>query len=142
MLFCRSNLPANGDVWPTAIYWCMVEIGTPSLSYPVAIDSGSGDLDISGAGCDGCVTTPPNRAYDHKASMTASPAFPFKFSNTYQTCDLKNPTAPCTISGGLYKDEVSLAGYGPVYVVLGSIEEQTKNFDQVRCYTSPHVFGG
>ena len=56
-----SSIPANGDVWPTAIYWCFAEIGTPPVSFPVAIDSGSGDLDISAKGCDGCVTTPPNQ---------------------------------------------------------------------------------
>jgi hypothetical protein len=58
-----STIPADGSVWPTAIYWCFAEIGTPPVSFPVAIDSGSGDLDISGKGCDGCVTTPPNQLY-------------------------------------------------------------------------------
>jgi hypothetical protein len=76
--------------------------------------------------------TPPNRAYDHTASSTAIPALPFAFSNSYQTCDLKDPTAPCTISGKLYKDQVSLAGLGPVEVTLGSIEKQTPNFDQFK----------
>ena len=56
-----STIPADGSVWPTAIYWCFAEIGTPPVSFPVAIDSGSGDLDISGKGCEGCVTTPPNQ---------------------------------------------------------------------------------
>jgi hypothetical protein len=60
-------------------------------------------------------------------------AFPFgTFSNTYQTCDLKDPTAPCTISGRLYHDKVSLAGLGPVDVKLGSIHKQTSNFDQFK----------
>ena len=101
-----SSIPAGGAVWPTAIYWCNVEVGTPPHSYPVAIDSGSGDLDIGGAGCKGCVTTPPNLPYDHTKSSTAKPALPYKFSNSYQTCDLKDPTAPCTITGNLYKDQV------------------------------------
>jgi len=102
------------------------------VSFPVAIDSGSGDLDISGKGCDGCVTNPPNKAYDPKASSTSKPAFPFKFSNSYQTCDLKDPTAVCTITGSMYTDDVSLAGIGPVSVHLGSIEKQTSNFDQFK----------
>ena len=38
----------------------------------------------------------------------------------------------CTISGKLYKDQVSLAGLGPVEVTLGSIEKQTTNFDQFK----------
>ena len=102
------------------------------MSFPVAIDSGSGDLDISGAGCDGCVTTPPNKAYSADASSTSSATFPFKFSNSYQTCDLKDPTAPCTISGKLFEDQASLAGAGPVSVKFGSITEQTTNFDQFK----------
>ena len=52
-----SSIPAGGDVWPTAIYYATVQIGTPPQDFPVAIDSGSGDLDVSGKGCIGCVTT-------------------------------------------------------------------------------------
>jgi len=57
---------------------------------------------------------------------------PFQFSNSYQTCDLSDPTAVCTITGKLYTDEVSLAGYGPVSMGLGSISKQTSNFDQFK----------
>lgn len=127
-----SSIPADGSVWPTAIYWSYVQVGTPPKDFPAAIDSGSGDLDISGKDCDGCVTTPPNNAYDHTASSTATGVFPYSFSNTYQTCDLSDPTAPCTISGKLYSDKVSLAGFGPVDVTVGSIEKQTSNFDQFK----------
>ena len=49
-----SSIPAGGSVWPTAIYWTTVQVGTPPKDFPVAIDSGSGDLDISGKGCSGC----------------------------------------------------------------------------------------
>ena len=127
-----SSIPAGGAVWPTAIYFTEVQVGTPPKTFPVAIDSGSGDLDISGKGCVGCPTAKPNNQYDHADSSTSKAAFPFIFSNTYQTCDLKDPTAPCTISGSLYKDQVSLAGIGPVEVTLGSINKQTTNFDQFK----------
>ena len=60
-----SSIPAGGAVWPTAIFWAMVQVGTPPQDFPAAIDSGSGDLDIGAVGCGGCVTTPPNRGYDH-----------------------------------------------------------------------------
>ena len=36
------------------------------------------------------------------------------------------------LPGKLYSDQVSLAGYGPVEVVLGSVEKQTSNFDQFK----------
>lgn len=125
-----SSLPAGGAVWPTAIYWAMLQVGTPPRSFPAAIDSGSGDLDIAALGCDGCVTAPPNNQYDHAASSTSKPAFPFVFHNTYETCDLKHPTKPCSIGGKLYTDVVSMGGLGPVPVKLGAIESQDTNFDQ------------
>ena len=125
-----SSIPANGAVWPTAIFWSTVQIGTPPVDFPVAIDSGSGDLDVAGNGCVGCVTTAPNAAYDSATSSTSKKALPYRFSNTYQTCDLADPTAPCSISGKLFSDQVSLAGLGPVTVTLGSIEKQDANFDQ------------
>ena len=110
----------------------MLQVGTPPQNFPAAIDSGSGDLDIAGKGCVGCVTTPPNNGYDPTISSTSSAAFPYKFSNTYETCDLKHPTKPCTIAGKLYHDQVSFAGLGPVQVKLGSIQEQDTNFDQFK----------
>jgi len=110
----------------------MVQVGTPPQDFPVAIDSGSGDLDIAGKGCVGCVTTPPNHGYDPDASTTSTLSAPYTFSNTYETCDLKHPTAPCTITGKVYQDKVSLAGLGPVDVKLGSILKQTDNFDQFK----------
>jgi len=127
-----TSIPAGGAVWPTAIYWSLVQVGTPPIDVPAAIDSGSGDLDVGAKGCVGCVTTPPNNPYDPAASSTSAAAAPYKFSNTYETCDLKNPTAPCTISGSLYHDQVSLAGLGPVSVRFGAIEKQTDNFDQFK----------
>ena len=30
-----SSIPAGGDVWPTAIYWTTVQIGTPPVDFPV-----------------------------------------------------------------------------------------------------------
>ncbi|KAJ8612923.1 hypothetical protein CTAYLR_006201 [Chrysophaeum taylorii] len=120
-------IPANGSVWPTAIYWCLVQVGTPPVDFPVAIDSGSGDLDIAGIDCDGCVASSP--AYDPSASSTSKSTFPYVFSNTYETCDLTDPTASCTIAGRVYRDTVSLAGY-EAEVSFGSIKTQTSNFDQ------------
>lgn len=38
--------PVGGDIWPVAIYWCFVGLGTPAVQFPVAIDSGSYTLDI------------------------------------------------------------------------------------------------
>ena len=136
-----SSIPAGGSIWPTGVYWAMLQVGTPPQNFPAAIDSGSGDLDIAGKGCVGCVTTPPNNRYDPSISSTSStPALPpFSFSNTYETCDLKHPTKPCTIAGKLYHDQVSFAGLGPVQVKLGSIQQQVRSHSRAcirrRCCT-------
>ncbi|CAE8598500.1 unnamed protein product [Polarella glacialis] len=127
-----SSIDAGGSVWPTAIYWTLVQIGTPPQDFPVAIDSGSGDLDVGGKGCKGCVTTAQNRGYDPTASSTSQKAAPYNFSNTYETCDLKHPTAPCTITGDIYSDQVGMAGLGFVDVKVGSIMTQDSNFDQFK----------
>lgn len=134
-------------MWPVAIYWAFLTIGTPSAQYPAAIDSGSFTLDIPLKGCNGCVNTPPNHAYDPSAS-SSSHLFTcslFKsctpggagcshdqctFSNTYETCVPTNPTEPCTISGLWYSDKVTWGNSGAVTVQFGAINYQTSNFEQ------------
>jgi len=123
-------IPAGGNVWPVAIYWVEVQVGSPPVSHPAAVDSGSSTLDIGAVGCAGCSVAAPNVPYDTRASSAAAPVAPYTFSNTYETCDLASPTAPCTIKGKLYADAVSLGGAGPVTVHVGAIDSQTTNFDQ------------
>jgi hypothetical protein len=52
------------------------------------------------------------------------------FSNSYQTCDLSDPSAVCTITGDFIQDQVSLAGLPPVTIVFGAINSMTSNFDR------------
>jgi hypothetical protein len=131
-----SSFPTGGNVWPVAIYWITIEVGTPPKPFPVAIDSGSMTLDIQGPGCENCPKFKPNNAYKPSASSTSKPCnflscqLPRNFSNSYQTCDLANPDAVCTIKGANYEDAVSIGQLGPVPVTFGAITEQTSNFDQ------------
>mmetsp|Transcript_15712 Transcript_15712/g.38754 ORF Transcript_15712/g.38754 Transcript_15712/m.38754 type:complete len:424 (+) Transcript_15712:41-1312(+) len=120
----------NGSIWPVAIYWTKIAIGTPPKMFPVAIDSGSGDLDIQGPNCANCPKDYPNNVYNPSESTTSKHIFPYYFSNTYQTCDLSDPSAPCTISGKLFADSVSFADIDAVQVKLGAITKQTSNFNQ------------
>eukprot|EP00013_Stygamoeba_regulata_P015466 CAMPEP_0177669536 /NCGR_PEP_ID=MMETSP0447-20121125/23510_1 /TAXON_ID=0 /ORGANISM="Stygamoeba regulata, Strain BSH-02190019" /LENGTH=424 /DNA_ID=CAMNT_0019176443 /DNA_START=171 /DNA_END=1445 /DNA_ORIENTATION=- len=143
-----------GDVFPVAIFWVYLDVGTPPVSFPVAIDSGSYTLDIPSANCDGCVTKSPNAMYDKSKSSTSTSISCDEgscdkchdgqcgFSNTYETCDLNDPTAPCTISGSYYTDAVSFAGLGPVNITFGAIEYQTKNFDQFKNIDGVMGMGG
>jgi len=112
----------------------IIDIGTPSEPFPVALDTGSGDLDIPLSSCATCIKTAPNNGYDLSRSSTGSKACPSgcTFSNSYETCDLSDPTAICTISGNFYKDQASLAGLNSVPVVFGGINFQTSNFDQFK----------
>jgi hypothetical protein len=54
------SLPVWGNVWPVAIYWTYIRVGTPLQKYPVALDTGSMTLDIVGPNCKvvffGCVS--------------------------------------------------------------------------------------
>lgn len=125
-----NDYPTGGSIWPVGIFWVEIEVGTPPVKFPVAIDSGSGDLDIEGSACVACNKSPPNAGYDKSKSSTSKAVFPYGFSNSYQTCDLTDITAVCTISGGLYEDQVGIGGLGPVSVHLGAIEKITSNFDQ------------
>eukprot|EP01126_Amoeba_proteus_P012892 TRINITY_DN1535_c0_g1_i4.p1 TRINITY_DN1535_c0_g1~~TRINITY_DN1535_c0_g1_i4.p1 ORF type:complete len:446 (-),score=86.50 TRINITY_DN1535_c0_g1_i4:108-1445(-) len=138
------SFPTGGDVWPVAIYWTYLLVGTPPLPYPVAIDTGSSIMSIVGEGCDTCVKKPPNRVYKSSSSSTSQPVScddptcggdcsnnQCTFSQTYATCDLKDPNAPCTISGLWFSDLVTVgSGIKPVSIDFGTITFQTSNFDQ------------
>jgi cathepsin D len=129
----NHSFPAGGAIWPTAIYWTFIDVGTPPKSFPVCIDSGSSNLDIEGINCQGCNKNKPNSQYDPLKSSTSKRADPPTFSNSYLTCDLDNLTARCTVSGNVYEDQVSIGGVvGPVPVQFGSINKITENFDQFK----------
>jgi hypothetical protein len=100
-------------------------------------------------GCNGCTTKAPNNFYSPQNSTTShlftcsvarscvpqgSTCHPFKkycgFSNTYETCVPTDPTAPCTITGVWYQDNVSWGGTAAVPVQFGGINFQTSNFEQ------------
>eukprot|EP00927_Polykrikos_kofoidii_P073540 TRINITY_DN69571_c0_g1_i1.p1 TRINITY_DN69571_c0_g1~~TRINITY_DN69571_c0_g1_i1.p1 ORF type:complete len:421 (-),score=81.92 TRINITY_DN69571_c0_g1_i1:211-1392(-) len=123
------SIPAGGAVFPTAMYWATVQIGTPPQDFAVGIDSGSGDLFVEGKGCTGCTSDEPNNAYDSSMSSTSKKAFPGFFIHSYKTCNMVNPSATCIMSGVPYHDQVSIAGLGPVDVKLGAITRQSANFD-------------
>jgi hypothetical protein len=111
-------------------------VGTPPVRFPVALDSGSGDVDIPMVGCPTCITTPPNAIYDVSKSSSGQTSCPFgcTFSNSYETCDLSDPTAVCTISGNFYQDLITFSGttIKPVSTIFGGINYQTSNFDQFK----------
>jgi len=121
------DIPADGAVFPTAMYYATVQVGTPPRDFAVGLDSGSGDLFVEGKGCKGCALGPPNHQYDPASSSTSKAGSSFRHS--YQTCSMKNPSATCTLYGTTYTDQVRLAGLGPVQVKVGAIESQTENFD-------------
>lgn len=124
------NVPIDGDIWPVSVFWTTVSVGTPPVSYAVALDSGSNALFLEGASCANCQKKAPNRPYVAAASRTSLPLLT-NFSYTYETCTPWNPTEQCTITGKYYTDMVSLADYEPfVPIKLGSIETQSADFYQ------------
>jgi hypothetical protein len=134
------NFPQGGNIWPVAIYWTYIDVGTPPVKFPVNVDSGSSNLDIKGVNCSGC--SKKFNAYDPTISSTSKVGSPSTFSNSYLTCDLANMTARCTVSGNVYEDEVSLGSLGPVRVTFGSINNMTSNADQWKLVTGVMGFIG
>lgn len=141
--------PIGGDIWPVAIYWGVLAIGSNKALFPAAIDSGSFVLAVPLKGCDGCTTTPPNNAYVPTSSNTS-----FKYSCSltkscvpagthcdvikracveelsYQTCVPTDPNQVCSIKDMWFQDQVSWAGSPSVPVQFGAIYYQTSNFEQ------------
>jgi len=122
-----NDIPADGAIFPTAMYYAFVQVGSPPRDFAVGLDSGSGDLFVEGAGCAGCTLGGPNAQYDPRSSSTSTPKG--SFHHSYKTCNMQNPSATCTLSGNMYYDQVSLGGFGPVQVKVGAIQSQTENFD-------------
>jgi len=123
----NGDIPADGAIFPTAMYYAFVQVGSPPHDFAVGLDSGSGDLFVEGKGCSGCTTGGPNAQYDPSSSSTSTPKG--SFHHSYKTCNMQNPSATCTLSGNMYYDQVSLGGFGPVQVKVGAIQSQTTNFD-------------
>jgi len=128
------NTEVGGNIYPVAIFWVFVDIGTPAQQFPVALDTGSFTMDVPMVGCSTCPQEPPNNFYDVSKSSTGSscPDGQCTFSNSYQTCDLSDPQAVCTISGNFYQDVASIAGLPTVQIVFGGVNYQTANFDQFK----------
>ena len=55
------DIPVDGAVFPTAMFYTNIQIGTPPADFAVGIDSGSGDLFVEGKGCNGCTESSLNR---------------------------------------------------------------------------------
>ena len=55
---------------PQAIYWALIEVGTPPISFPVSLDTGSPLLGITGPGCANCPKALPNHVYLPRQSST------------------------------------------------------------------------
>ncbi len=136
--------PLKGSLLPMGVFYTQINIGTRTFN--VTVDTGSTDLLVPIDGCDGCVPTAP--AYDPIA-----PAEPCKntssllcksctqdaagehfcsFYDSYLTCDLSNLTALCSVSGKLYRDDVTLGKFTAKNVLFGGITKQSSNFDQFK----------
>eukprot|EP01092_Planopodium_desertum_P008942 TRINITY_DN380_c0_g1_i4.p1 TRINITY_DN380_c0_g1~~TRINITY_DN380_c0_g1_i4.p1 ORF type:complete len:444 (-),score=31.81 TRINITY_DN380_c0_g1_i4:55-1242(-) len=141
-LLPQKNLPVGGNILPLGIYYVSVQLGSPARSFNVAFDTGSSDLIVPHAGCNGCNATAT--VYDPAASSqsrfvycnttryTCSSCISNTycgFNNTYETCDLNDPTAPCTITGPIYQDLFQIGPYSAM-ATFGAITFQTSNFQQ------------
>eukprot|EP01006_Ploeotia_vitrea_P019801 TRINITY_DN52045_c0_g1_i1.p1 TRINITY_DN52045_c0_g1~~TRINITY_DN52045_c0_g1_i1.p1 ORF type:complete len:421 (+),score=23.23 TRINITY_DN52045_c0_g1_i1:13-1275(+) len=159
-----ANIPVSGNIEPYGIYWSTMGVGTPIHQYNVALDTGSPDAIISQKGCHGCAFGRNSTIYDptksssHRNISCNTPGIKCHscvdkqycmFSLTYETCDLKKPNAPCTISGPMFTEQFSWGGlHATTPLIMGGILNQTSDFDQFQeihgiVGLAPHYnFGG
>lgn len=147
-----EDVSVGGGVYPQAVYWTYLEVGTPPVRSAVIFDTGSPFLNVEASRCANCLHEAPNIPYDPDASSTSSPyssppsawnrangmapaagpGEPDSWNASYYTCDAKHPMDACHMGGRLFTDKVSLAGFGPVDVVFGTIDEESANINPLQ----------
>lgn len=141
-------LVMKGNMLPMGIYATTVSVGTPPVPFEVTIDTGSTDMLIPVKGCKGCAKDAPT--YNTKASSTSSVVAckstsdvqckscavgnkdQCGFTDSYLTCNMKNQTDTCTVSGGIYHDVIHISDRLSAPWTFGGITFQTTNFDQFK----------
>ena len=140
----ESVTSLEGSLLPMGVFYTTIDIG--GRPFNVTVDTGSTDLLVPIDGCDGCVPTAP--AYQPKSDAlpctntssllckscvenAAGERF-CSFYDSYLTCDLSNLTATCSVSGKLYRDDVTLGKFKASSAVFGGITKQSSNFDQFK----------
>lgn len=91
--FAKHNhrLPMDGNILPIGIYYTYVDVGTPPRKFAVTIDTGSTDLLVPVAGCDGCMQN--TSVYDLSSSTTGAIEGCNK-TLTCQKCVVSVPSTP------------------------------------------------
>lgn len=124
--------PVGGNVWPVAVYYMYINVGTPALPYCVAIDTGSTTAAVSDITCTSCSKNPANyNFYNHSSSSTSTLVQAGGYGGTYETCNFADPGASCSDSGDLYSDTVGIgSGTSLANYQIGSMTYVQSNFDQ------------
>ena len=125
--------PMGGNVWPVAVYYMYIDVGTPAKPYCVAIDTGSTTAAVSDARCTTCSQDPENYSYYNASlSSTSQLVQAGGYGGSYQTCNFADPGAECDDSGDLFADTVAI---GPATIKnyqIGSMTYVSSNFDQFK----------
>lgn len=135
-----QSFDMGGNVYPLGIYFVEIGLGSPPQLLKVAVDTGSTDVLVPEKGCKGCHPMYTGD-FDPSASMNSRAANcnehlickcennECHFVATYQTCNLTDPTQPCSVSCVVQHDTFSIGEFStPIY--FGLIQEQTANFQQ------------
>jgi len=79
-----QTIPMGGDYLTTGAYYCDVEIGSPSKTFSVLVDTGSSNLAVPSSACTNCGSNPGTVTYD--PSDSSSSDIPACTSTFCQTC--------------------------------------------------------
>lgn len=137
---CVSDLSASchhynlTDAFDTHVtcyseYYGTITIGTPAVDFDVIMDTGSADLIIATADCDGCDTeTTTYTASSSSTAVTSTTAFSITYGSG-------------TASGVLDTDTVSIAGYSHRYV-RSPLADVAPHPSACQANLSPRAAGG
>jgi cathepsin D len=102
----------------SAYWYGSISIGKPAQTFTVDVDTGSSEMVISSSGCDRSCSH--HKLYDASKSSTAHD-FKSQFSLSYSDGS--------TISGTLYTDDVTIAGYTAKKQLFGRATHVDGNFN-------------
>jgi len=129
-----SSIPAGGAVWPTAIYWSFVEVGTPPVSFP----EGRHRLGLGRSRHLGRRLRRLVRHHAAEQGLLRRRLVDLLGDLPVQVLQLVPDVRPQGPDGAVHHLRQAVRGPGeprrrrPVTVKFGSITEQTTNFDQFK----------
>ena len=118
------DIPIYGNYSATFFYYIFLDVGSPSVTYSVVVDTGSSDFFIPQYNCNGCMGDPTTWYFPNQSSTSKAPS-----CSQYKcdSCDEDQCHTSVNYGGSiteeaiLYSDVVSLGSKVSVDTIFGGI---------------------